>query len=35
MAKAIRYLLKNRGALGCFLRNATIPPDNNKAVAGL
>ena len=35
MAKAIGYLLRNRRALGCFLRHATIPPDNNKAEAGL
>jgi transposase len=35
IARAIRYLLKNRRALGCFLRYATIPPDNNKAEAGL
>ena len=35
MARAIRYLLKNFRALGCFLRYATIPPDNNPAEAGL
>jgi transposase len=35
MAKAIRYLLRNFRALGCFLRHATIPPDNNPAEAGL
>ena len=35
MAKAIRYLLRHWRALGCFLRHATIPPDNNKAEAGL
>lgn len=35
MGKAIRYLLKNYRALGCFLRHATIPPDNNPAEAGL
>jgi transposase len=28
-------VLKNRRALGCFLRYATIPPDNNNAGAGL
>jgi len=33
--RAIRYVLKHRRALGCFLRYATIPPDNNKAEAGL
>jgi len=35
IAKAIRYLLRNFRALGCFLRYATIPPDNNPAEAGL
>lgn len=35
IARAIRYLLKNFRALGCFLRHATIPPDNNPAEAGL
>jgi transposase len=35
MGRAIRYLLKNYRALGCFLRHATIPPDNNPAEAGL
>jgi transposase len=35
IAKAIRYLLRNYEALGCFLRYATIPPDNNPAEAGL
>lgn len=35
MARAIRYLLKNFRALGCFLRFASIPPDNNPAEAGL
>jgi transposase len=35
MSRAIQYLLKNRRALGCFLRFATIPPDNNPAEAGL
>ena len=35
MGRAIRYLLKNYRALGCFLRFATIPPDNNIAEASL
>lgn len=35
MGRAIRYLLKNFRELGRFLRYATIPPDNNKAEAGL
>lgn len=35
MAKAIRYILKYWRALGCFLRHATIPPDNNIAEAAL
>jgi transposase len=35
MGKAIRYLLRHRRALGCFLRFATIPPDNNVAEASL
>src|SRR5262249_1537696 len=35
IAKAIRYLLRHHRALGCFLRHATIPPDNNPAEAGL
>jgi transposase len=35
MGRAIRYLLKNFRALGCFLRFASIPPDNNKAEASL
>jgi transposase len=35
MAKAIRYLLKNFRELGCFLRFASIPPDNNVAEASL
>jgi transposase len=35
IAKAIRYLLRHFRALGCFLRYATIPPDNNPAEAGL
>lgn len=35
MGRAIRYLLRNWRALGCFLRHATIPPDNNIAEASL
>jgi transposase len=35
MGKAIRYLLRHHRALGCFLRFATIPPDNNLAEASL
>lgn len=35
MGRAIRYLLNNHRALGCFLRFATIPPDNNIAEASL
>jgi transposase len=35
MGKAIRYLLRHHRALGCFLRFATIPPDNNIAEASL
>lgn len=35
MGKAIRYLLRHRRALGCFLRFASIPPDNNIAEASL
>src|SRR5690606_11555469 len=35
LGRAIRYLLRHRRALGCFLRFASIPPDNNKAEAGL
>lgn len=35
MGKAIRYLLRHHRALGCFLRFATIPPDNNVAEASL
>lgn len=35
IAKAVRYLLRNHRALGCFLRHPTIPPDNNPAEAGL
>jgi transposase len=35
MARAVRYVLKNRRALGQFLRFASIPPDNNVAEAAL
>ena len=35
MGKAIGYLLRHWRALGCFLRHATIPPDNNVAEASL
>ena len=35
MGRAIRYLLNHHRALGCFLRFATIPPDNNIAEASL
>ena len=35
MGKATHYLLRHRKALGCFLRFASIPPDNNAAEAGL
>jgi len=35
MGKALRYLLRNFRELGCFLRYAGIPPDNNIAEAGL
>jgi transposase len=35
MGKAIGYLLRHFRALGCFLRYATIPPDNNIAEASL
>jgi len=35
MAKAINYLLNHFRELGCFLRFASIPPDNNKAEASL
>ena len=35
MGKAIGYLLRHFRALGCFLRYATIPPDNNVAEASL
>jgi len=35
LGRAIRYILSNVRELGCFLRFATIPPDNNIAEAGL
>ena len=35
MGAAIRYILKYHRELGCFLRFASIPPDNNKAEAAL
>jgi transposase len=35
MGKAVGYLLRNRHALKQFLNYASIPPDNNKAEAGL
>jgi len=35
MGRAVGYLLRNRRALQQFLNYATIPPDNNKAEAGL
>lgn len=35
MGKAIGYLLRHYRALGCFLRYASIPPDNNIAEASL
>jgi transposase len=35
MGRAVGYLLRNRRALKQFLNYATIPPDNNKAEAGL
>lgn len=35
MGKALRYIVKNHRELGCFLRYATIPPDNNKAESAL
>ena len=35
MGRAIRYLLRNFRELGCFLRYASIPPDNNIAEASL
>ena len=35
MGKAVGYLLRNRRALEQFLNYASIPPDNNKAEAGL
>jgi transposase len=35
LGKAIRYVLRNHPALGCFLRHASIPLDNNIAEAAL
>ena len=35
MGRAIGYLLRHFRALGCFLRYASIPPDNNIAEASL
>jgi transposase len=35
LGRAIRYVLKNFRALGCFLRHASIPLDNNIAEASL
>lgn len=35
MGRAVHYLLRHRRAIGCFLRHATIPPDNNVAEAAL
>jgi transposase len=35
MGRAIRYLLRHFRAHGCFLRHASIPPDNNIAEASL
>ena len=35
MGKAVRYVTKNFRELGCFLRYASIPPDNNKAESAL
>lgn len=35
LGRAIGYLLNHRRALGCFLRFASIPPDNNIAEASL
>lgn len=35
MGRAIRYLLRHFRELGCFLRYASIPPDNNIAEAAL
>lgn len=35
LGRAIRYILNNIRELGCFLRYASIPPDNNLAEAGL
>lgn len=35
MGRAVRYLLRHHRAIGCFLRHASIPPDNNIAEAAL
>lgn len=35
MGRALRYLLNNHRALGCFLRHASVPLDNNPAEASL
>jgi transposase len=35
MGRAIRYLLRHFRGHGCFLRHASIPPDNNIAEASL
>jgi transposase len=35
MGRALRYILRNFRELGCFLRFASIPPDNNIAEAAL
>ncbi len=35
MGRAIGYILRNHAELGCFLRFASIPPDNNIAESAL
>lgn len=35
LAKSLRYITRNFRELGCFLRYASLPPDNNKAEAAL
>jgi len=35
MGRAVNYIVKNFRALGCFLRYASIPPDNNIAESPL
>jgi hypothetical protein len=35
LAKALRCITRNFRELGCFLRYASLPPDNNKAEAAL